>query len=108
MQEVLVAMETFAHALKDAHADFCGDTPGLCKKLKEKLDKNKMAEYMASASFVSQDGVAVSRHAGSRATRSYDVMNIQLDGTGYTAVKVRAGNQSGGRVPGIQSRIHTC
>ncbi len=89
VQETLVAIETFAHALKDAHADLCGRTSGMCAALRE-MTSEHWTKYLASVSFSSQDGVRVSRQKSGRFTQmSFDVLNVQLDGTSYRPVEVR-------------------
>ena len=88
VQETLVAVETYTHALKDAHADLCGNTSGMCLSLAN-MNRSQQNSFLQSVSFQSQDGVHVSRQEDGLLTkRKFDLMNIQLDGTSYRPVKV--------------------
>ena len=88
VQETLVAVETYAHALKDADADLCGNTSGMCSSLMN-MNRTQLDFYLRSVSFQSQDGVYVSpQEDGLLTRRTFDVMDIQLDGITYRPVKV--------------------
>ena len=91
VQETLVAVETFAHAWKDAHADLCGRgdaAPGMCSALTN-MNRSQLDSYLRSVTFLSTDGVYVSpQENGVLTRRTYDVMNIQQDGVTYRPVKV--------------------
>ena len=89
VQETLVAVEMYTHALKDAHADLCGNTSGMCTSLLN-MNRTQLDSYLKSVSFRSQNGVNVSpTEDGMLTRRTFDVMNIQLDGVTYRPVKVQ-------------------
>ena len=89
VQDTLVAVETYAHALKHAHTELCGNISGMCSSLST-INRSQLDSFLQPISFLSEDGVQISRQEdGSLTQRSYDVMNIQRDGTSYTSVKVK-------------------
>ena len=88
VQETLVAVEAYAHALKAAHTDLCGNTSGMCTALVN-MNRTQLDSYLRSVTFQSQDGMDVSpQENGVLTRRTFDVMNIQLDGVTYRPVKV--------------------
>ena len=89
VQETLVAVEAYAHALKDAHAELCGNSSGMCTSLVN-MNKTQLDSYLKSVSFRSQDGVYVSpQESGMLTRRTFDVIDIQLDRVAYRPVKVQ-------------------
>ncbi|XP_035698166.1 metabotropic glutamate receptor 3-like [Branchiostoma floridae] len=78
LQLVAESALAFAHALKDMHADYCGDEPGLCSNMTT-ISGESLKDYLLNVSFEGHDRQEFHFQPNGDGPPRYTIMNFQRD-----------------------------
>ncbi|KAI8488555.1 hypothetical protein Bbelb_335840 [Branchiostoma belcheri] len=78
LQLVAESALAFAHALKDMHADYCGDEPGLCSNM-TLISGERLKDYLLNVSFEGHDRQEFHFQPNGDGPPRYTIMNFQRD-----------------------------